>query len=95
MTTLPSLERLIVRPRLLRKGKREYELFLSKDNQHRFYDYVGHYTKERFTIGPLMSEDGVMISDPKFQVALLNQHFSPKFLLDSEDPQEPLKVFHE
>ena len=62
------------------KRKMERELARNKDNNSRnFARYVKSKTKSRTTIGPLIREGGVMVTENKDMAEILNKYFKSVF----------------
>ena len=51
----------------------------AKTNPKAFYSYINSSKKVRSKIGPLKSDDGEMIADPKNQAEILNDFYSSVF----------------
>ena len=68
--------------RLIRLCKREYEKLIaleSKENPKRFYDYVSNKKPLREEIGPIVNENGEVVSTSLGMTKQLNRYFYSVF----------------
>ena len=66
----------------IRKTKLGYERKIacnSKNNSKAFYAYIGSKRSNRSSVGPLLDDNGAIVSDDKVQAQMLNEYYASVF----------------
>ena len=93
-----SLEKKVKKKVLMAKKKYEKKLAENaKKNPRAFFSYVNNKKIGRNKIGPLLNNDGILVTDNKQQATLLNNYFASVFqpstatnVMSSQNPDLPL-----